>query len=189
MAFVISEVSMCNQALVELGANTINNLTEQTAEAIACNNIFDNLRRELLADHTWNFAIKQVELAQSTSTPLFDYIYKYALPTDLVKLNKVSDNVRFKVQQNFILTDAVTCKIEYVYDNADVSTWSASFVGAFIAALHWKLAYNLTASGAEQERANAIFRAALQKAKTLDSQGDVTDQYGSYDHFLIGSRL
>lgn len=188
MAYSISNVAVCNMALLQLGAKPISSLSETTTEAVACNSQYDYLRRNLLRLHPWNFAIKQIELAQEVSTPVFDYDYKYTLPSDCVRLWKVLDNGDYKIQGRSILTSEKTCKIEYVYDNTDPSTWDAAFVEVMVASIRHAIAYTITESGSEVERSGVILKEKLQKAKSIDGSEDINDEYGRYDSVLISSR-
>ena len=46
-----SQLGICNRALIILGAETINSLSENTKNAKLCNEIFDDVRDELLDEH------------------------------------------------------------------------------------------------------------------------------------------
>lgn len=188
MAYTVSEVSICNQAMVELGANTFSSRTEQNSEAIACNNVFDNLRRELISSHPWNFAMKQVELAESASTPVLQFDHQFAVPSDRLRLWKVLDDGNYRDMENLILTDKTTCKIVYIFDNTDVTTWPPYFISLFVAALVAKLAYPITESGAQSERAHAVFEKKFQTAKTINATEDIQNTYGQFDSLLLNSR-
>ena len=188
MSFTVSEVSICNQAMVELGAHTFSSFSELTTEAIACNNIFDNLRREILGSHPWNFAMKQVELAENATAPLFTYNHQFTIPSDLLRMWQVIDDGDFRIVGDQLLTDNTTCKIVYVYDNTDVTTWSPQFVTLFVAAIVYKLSYAITASSSQQERSYLIYKEKLQTAKTINASEDVQNTFGQFDSLLLNSR-
>lgn len=188
MAYTVSEVSICNQALIELGAHTFSSRTEQTTEAIACNNIFDNLRRELIGAHSWNFAMKQVELAESSSTPSHQFNHQYAIPSDMLRMWKVIGNGEYRIMEDKVLTDSTSCNAVYIFDNTDVTTWPSYFVSAFVAAIVARLAFPITQSSAHSERAYAAFEKKLQTAKTINATEDIQNTYGQFDSVLLNSR-
>lgn len=188
MAYSISKVAICNIALVSLGADTINSLTEQTSTAIACNAMFDTVRRDLLRKHPWNFAMKQQELARSVTTPVFGYAYQYQLPSDCLRVWRVLDNDDFKVQGSYIHTDAETCFVEYVYDVEDVSRWDASFIDLMAAAMAASIAFPVTESAAKEDRARAVFKDKFTTAKAVDASEDIQPEMGMYADTLINVR-
>ena len=54
----MSEVSICNSALIKLGASRIASLTEDSKEAKLCYEQYPILRDEVQASHPWNFCTK-----------------------------------------------------------------------------------------------------------------------------------
>lgn len=188
MAFTISEVSICNQALAEIGENAIANLSENTKQAKYCNAIFNNFRRELLYMTPWRFALEEVECARSVDTPILDYLYKYKIPSDSIRLWKVDSDNDYKVRQGNILTDNESCKIIYVKDQSDVSTWSPDFVAAFVSGLVYKIIWPISQSNTAQEKAYKVFLKVLQSAKTQNSQLDILDRISNFSGDLISSR-
>lgn len=188
MSYTVSEVSICNQALTELGADPIASLNEQTSRAIRCNAVFDNLRRELLAVFPWSFATKRVELPQNTEAPLFGYQYQYTLPSDCMYLWEVYEDENHQKVGNQIQSNRPTCKVTYIYDNADTAQWSPTFVSVFVAALRYKLTYSITNSGSEQERAKAAFIEKLEAARFLDTSESTQGNFAEHDDVLLNAR-
>ena len=67
------QVDIINSALAEFGATRIASLTEDTVERITATDIFAEVRDRLLADYSWNFAIKRKSLtpaAEQTPTSI-----------------------------------------------------------------------------------------------------------------------
>lgn len=79
-----SEVSICNVALVLIGARTIATLGENTKEAGLCSTAYPAARDSLLSMFPWGFAQRVVSLAEvsGVSDPLERYDYAYNLPSD-----------------------------------------------------------------------------------------------------------
>ena len=55
-------ISVCNMALHNIAAKKIVTLTENTPEAIACNDMYDYALKEALRGHDWGFATTVLEL-------------------------------------------------------------------------------------------------------------------------------
>lgn len=184
----ITAISLCNTALAQLGGNLINSFTEGTTEATLCNTFWDQTRLTLLTQHPWNFAVERVELARNATAPVFGYQYSFTLPTTCLRVLEVDLDGDYKIEGRKILTDRTTCKIKFVKDITDVSTWSKGFVHAMTAAMRSHLAYPITKSSQEVSTAIALFEQALVEAKAIDASEDIADQYGRYDNTLITAR-
>jgi len=77
---MISEVSICNQALSWLGANEITSLDDPSKEAEYCRNNYEFLRDAVLEDYDWSFAMAR---ASSTVADLDEWEQKYTHPIPL----------------------------------------------------------------------------------------------------------
>jgi hypothetical protein len=84
-----SVVQICNMALARIGVSSfISNLNEATNEARICSLFYEPMRDFALRDGLWNFAKKQVLLADA-GTPPEQWAYKYALPDDFLKARTI----------------------------------------------------------------------------------------------------
>jgi hypothetical protein len=84
-----SIVSICNLALSNLGKDNISALTDEGAEAKACNQFYDHVRDTLLQVYPWNFAGKSASLAEVTNDKAGQWRYAYRRPTDCLKIRYV----------------------------------------------------------------------------------------------------
>ena len=87
-----SDTSIANQAMRMLKANRITSLTDGSNNANAANDVFAEVREELLRSHAWNFATKRQKLAQLSTVPVFEFDNAYALPSDWIRTVSVHDN-------------------------------------------------------------------------------------------------
>lgn len=114
-----SPVEICNSALLKLGAERINALSENNKRARLCNERFDALRKEVLRAHPWNFAIRRANLARLSTTPEYEYNFEYQLPTDCLRVLETEadkDNpsgdilgnsyTKYKIEGRKLLTNA-----------------------------------------------------------------------------------
>ena len=75
-------VSISNRALTFLGAQPITSLDDDTKEARACKRMFEQSRNQVLRGHPWNFAMKRVELAADTTSPVWGKTNAFSWPSD-----------------------------------------------------------------------------------------------------------
>lgn len=83
-----SEVELCNLALANIRAGSINSLDEPSLQAQQCKARLPVLRDMLLRDTPWNFAVKIEALALSTAD-LFNWVYAYQYPSDCLQIDRL----------------------------------------------------------------------------------------------------
>ncbi|BBL57002.1 hypothetical protein [Methylomonas koyamae] len=184
-----SIVEISNVALIGLGENPISALTEQSTPAIAVNAHWNTVRRSLLRRHTWNFAIKRVDLARSTTPPNHAYQYRYALPTDNIRLVQVYTQADYKVEGSFIITNSDNCQIKYVADIIDVNQWTSDFTALMAANLQAEIAYSITKDKELQRQFYKVFVDKLQAAIWADASEDTEDEIPTDANGLVGVRF
>jgi len=184
-----NKVEIANIALVGLRATTINSFEDETTEASVIKVLWDNIRQSELSKHPYNFAIKRSKLARLSNEPLFGYQYQYQLPVDCLRVIKVEDNVDYKLEKDGrILTNAESVELKYVYDNEDVSTWSASFSALMAAKLRVELSFPLAADKEMTKLSIELYERKLRDARWIDASGDIPDKFGQQQTNIIGVR-
>lgn len=83
-----SEVEICNLALSNIRAGSINSFTEASLQAQQCKLKYPFLRDMLLRDVPWSFAHKVDTLAVLTDD-LFNWVYSYQYPSDCLYINRL----------------------------------------------------------------------------------------------------
>ena len=144
---VSSSVEICNLAIADLGGKTLTNITDDSKEGRFCNRRYANLRDSVLRAHPWNFATKRVELARSTTDPVFKYAYAHTLPSDFLRLlgtNEDSTDFEYKIENGVIASDAGSLKIKYIFRQENVNRYDSLFVEALAARIAAALSYPLT---------------------------------------------
>mgnify|MGYP001601781360 CR=1 FL=1 len=177
-------VTICSQALRELGENGITALTENSTAGRLCNALYDKERRKELRAHRWNFAIKRVALAQLGTAPAFGYSYAYTLPSDALRiLEEQYHDTDFKVENQggvrVVVTDSGTFNALYVANITDPTLFDADFVDAFVARMKWKMAYPITGSAAKEQQAKADYETQVKEARSIDAQEGIPDSIES----------
>lgn len=181
-------VQICNSALLSIGAATINSLTEDSTEANLCLAKFELVRRAQLRTHPWNFAIKRVELAATIAAPIFRYKYKYALPSDNLRLLKAYNVLDYKVERAFLLADHPNVFIKYIFDETDTTNWTSTFTDAVITKMASELAYSLTGTRSMAEYQEALYQERIAQARRIDASEDIEDRLGQGDDTLVAVR-
>jgi hypothetical protein len=170
----MSIVSIVNQALTLLGADRIIAIDEDSENARKANAIYSLTRDEMLREHPWNFAVKQSLLSQLSTATTFDFDHAYQLPSDYLRILKVSDGsaaiTDYKVKGNTIMTDDDTVYLEYIYKCDDTSLYDAQFTAALTAKLAFKLAFAVTNNMNIQQQMYKLYDEELSKAKATDGQ-------------------
>ena len=150
MASVTTEAQVANLALGLIGQRqTIDSLTEDTAEAACANNFFASTRDELLEAWHWRFATKRTVLALTTEERT-GWGYAYAAPSDMLAAQQLwngnrevgsGEMIPFTKELNdagsghLILTDQVEAELIYTVRLETVALWTNSFVRAVAAQL------------------------------------------------------
>ena len=84
-----SETAIANSALAKIGAKSILSLDDDSREARLMKQQFAPLRDMLLRSHPWNFAIKRLELAASSTAPIFGFDNRFVLPVDYLRVLEI----------------------------------------------------------------------------------------------------
>lgn len=171
----VSDVSICNNALLKIRANTITAIGQAGEEGGATLILYEQIRDDVLHAHPWNFAIEQATVALDGTSPLLEFDNKYTLPPDCLRVLTawVDSDTRikdFKVKGRSIHSDSSVGFIEYIKQVTDTSIFSPQFVDCFATRLAAELAYNLAGSGQRAEQLQKEYIKKLKEAKKRDGQ-------------------
>lgn len=127
-----SKTEIANLALGFVGAKRIISLDDNNSRANSCNDMYPLARDASLEAREWSFASKRVVLAQDGVAPEYGYGYKFAIPSDNLRVLKVDSDPDFRreidwtLADGFILCNHDTIYIKYIY-RANESTFTAMF--------------------------------------------------------------
>lgn len=172
MTLSISEVSVCNVALVELGQDPISSLTQDTTNAKRCNAIFAICRNEVLEGHAWSFATKTVELASidGDEDVLEEWAHLYQMPADLLKMLRGEDwKQEFEIRDSYLMANDEPLKIKYIYECTNTGLWTHSFAQCLSKRIKASIAYAITRSSTMADRAAAEYINSLKEARYNDA--------------------
>jgi len=170
----ISQVSICNAALIILGDDTITAITDNSERARLCNHRYETVRDATLRAHPWNFAITRANLAAETTEPLWEFNKKFVLPSDpyCLKVLEVRDhrNDEWTVEGRNILCDDSQIYIRYVGRITSEAEFDPLFAETFSARLAHEIAYKITGSRTKEEQSWVIYQQKLKEARSMDGQ-------------------
>lgn len=165
-----SKVDICNRALATLGDARISSLSEDSPQARLCNVIYDEVRETVLSDHPWNCVTKRARLARSTTAPVYQYAYRYALPTDCLRVLSVYEAPEYQIEGKFLVTDSDDVYVLYVADVDDPNQYIPALREAMSLLIAAKLTYTVTQSTTKEQAAWVMYEKALIRARGIDAR-------------------
>lgn len=185
-------VSICSNALLMLGAQTINDFADQLNldRAKLCANLYPTVRDDMLRSHPWNCAIKRAALAPDAVAPAFGYTHSFELPADFMRVLEVGTNgsqIDYLVEGRTIQADTTVLELRYVFRNEVENTWDAHLVKLVTLAMAAALAYPVTQSSALQQSFEQKLEMTLKRARAVDGQEDPPQTLG--DERLLRARF
>ena len=78
-----TDVSICSQALLLLGANQITSFADGTAPSSICSVLYPRVKAQTLGMYPWSFTLTKQQIGRLTTAPTNVYLYAYQLPSDM----------------------------------------------------------------------------------------------------------
>ncbi len=123
MAAGDTDLSICSDALIMLGAAPISSFTEGTDAAQACDRLYPDLRDALLARYPWSWTYKKTSLGRLATAPINEFKYAYQLPGNILSgvqavfetaaTNQTPINDGWEIYGDQLYTDLETVYIDY----------------------------------------------------------------------------
>ncbi len=167
-----TKLEIYNLAILILGEIPIDSLNNTGKACQLLNAVYDTVRRSLLRDHPWNFALKRVNLSSSGYTPDWGYSNQFNLPSDCLRLIDVESTDSYRIEGQVILANDTSINILYIYENTNESQYDTKFVELLAHALAAKICFNITANATREKELTLVYREMLAAAKTIDGQED-----------------
>lgn len=185
-----SPVSICSNALLMLGAQTISDFAENNDRARLASNLYPTVRDSVLRSHPWNCAVKRVVLSPDVATPAFDWAFQFTLPSDFIRTLSVGEDGcedTFKIENGKVLSDNDPCYLRYIFRNENVATWDDMLVEAMQLTMASRMAYATTQSAALRDSVASELLRFMQRARAVDGQDESSSTVG--DSPLLNSRF
>lgn len=173
----ISEIQICNRALLHLGVQPITAFTDNNPVAAACGIVYEDCRDELLREHPWNFAIKRAILSPEVSTPVFGFSKQFNLPSDCLRVYRTyNPYIDYQIEGTKLLTNESSISILYIRQVTDCN----EFDPIFRKTLSLKIAVELANPLGRMDvgfidRLNQLYLGQLATAKVIDAQENLSD--------------
>lgn len=184
-----SDVSICSNALLLLGAKTISSFDENNDRARLASNLFESVRDSMLRSHPWNCAVKRVSLAPDLDVPAFDFDNQFTLPGDFMRVLSVGEaglEVPFKIESGKLLSDENPALLRYIWRNDNPATWDDMLVRGMELAMAATMAYGITQSAALRDSMRDELARHMKQARAVDGQDDTPETLG--DSPLLNAR-
>lgn len=185
----VSDVSICSNALLMLGAQPISDLAENNDRARLASNLFPFVRNYVLRRHPWNCAVKRVALAPDVAAPAFDWAFQYALPNDYMRTLSVGESgaeAEFKIESGKLLCHENPVLLRYIWRNENAATWDDMLVWAMTVSMKAVMAYPITQSASLAQVVEDALKSVLKQARAVDGQDETPESLG--DSPLLASR-
>lgn len=202
MASGDTDLKVCSDALLLLGAAPISSFNEGTDGANVCDRIYPDLKKSTLQSFPWSFSFKKVQLARTINTPVNQYKYEYQLPSDrLGTVRRVFNSTAvgagtytdWIIQGDKLLTNQETVVIDYQYLPTE-SEMPSYFIQLLKYMMAWHLAdpitdqitktqqWQITAIGSPSENGRGgYFRTAM----VIDGQGNTTAAFEDFSLIAV----
>lgn len=190
----ISDVSICNSALIKLGAERIISLADDTKNGRLCSEQYPKLREDLLKSHPWNFAVTRASLAELVGyDPGFTFEKVFALPSDCLRVLD-TDLSQFKgvkeepwaieshpiTGERVLLCNVETIQIKFI-QLVNEARFSNDFAELLALYLAQDICYAVTQSSQLAEQLVAKFNGKEKEVRSFDGQESSIQQIEADD--------
>lgn len=157
-----STVSISNEALAEIGADSIASMDEESVAATECRRAFDNVVSDLLERSEWGFKTRRITGSAITNDRISEWNFAYSKPSGASKISRVLipaddsypewgtysnpiwdsyGSIPFVEVGGTIYTNVEDAVLEYTAANVDVSAFPSLFRRAVAIELAARIAY------------------------------------------------
>lgn len=135
-----SDVTICNSALLKVGAKQISSLSDNTRASNICAAQYPILRDEVLRAVPWRFALEQTVLpTPSPSAPAFQYTSAYDIPSNILRVWQVNTNPWTEIGNQILCDKADGINVLAIFQNTDPTSYDAQFAET----VSWRLAMEI----------------------------------------------
>lgn len=182
-----SQVFICNLGLSNIAKPSISSIDGSEAEAVACKQFYDHVRRVMLHSYPWRFAQRTIALAGVTNDKPGRWLYAYARPADCLRFLMVTDEqmadyvpdrrdglvkqggFAYEIEGDVIYCDLEVAYGVYTFDLTDPMRFSPMFEEAFGWHLAVRLAMPLTRDPKIRADAYQLAKKAQGEAEAIDA--------------------
>lgn len=192
MATGDTDIKICSDALLMLGANPISSFTEGTDESNICDRLYPDIKIRTLTMYDWSFSFKKTQLARLVTIPTNEYKYEYQLPADIIGRPNAVYNTgsvdaypqrEYRLIGNKLLTNYEEVYIDYQYNVPEFA-----LPHYFVQLLKYEMAWHLAMPITDQMNKSDYWRTVaegtpgengrggyMRQAMNIDGQGSPTN--------------
>lgn len=174
MSRVVTDLQLCNAALVKLGATPIASFEDADAAASIAQTLYPMVSDAVLTSHPWSFTLKRSALTTLAEGPAADFKRRFALPDDFLRALYIDNrgaSPRYAIVGDELQSDADRVVLTYQFRPEE-----ASFPPFFRTALTAKLASEfcipLTENSSRAEALDRLAERELERAWVIDRSQD-----------------
>jgi hypothetical protein len=204
MASNDTDITICSDALVLLGAQPITSLTDGSDPADVCNRLYPDLKNHLLTVYPWSWSLKKVQLSKNATDPVNEWDNAFDLPNDIIGsviavFDSSSSGIRPRRYGWEIYGTQLFTNLDTIYIDYQATVVEASMPEYFIRFLRVALAAEIAIPITDQATKSDYFRAQaygspgesgrgglLREAMNIDGRGQGTQIVEDYS--LIQAR-
>lgn len=169
-----TDLSICSNALLKLGAESITSYADGTAEAEIASSLYPLVRDSLLSSYPWKFAVAQKKLQRLADAPIADYRYAYLLPNNFLRVISAGEGgrgqgIEYAINENRLHTNKSEVVLTYIFRPSE-SLFPPFFCEALVAKLAAEFCLPLTESTSRAEMLAKISDDLIVKARLIDAQ-------------------
>lgn len=175
-----SQVDICNNALVKVGAERIVSISDSVKQARTLSAIWDMKRQAELQAYPWKFASKRAELPALASAPTYGWARAYQLPADYLRMIQVGEywalyapneaGEFFQIEGAQILCDETSpLRIRYTRDVTNTGEFTPLFAESLACRLAMELAQALSDSTTLKRDLKQDYSMAINAARRSDA--------------------
>ena len=198
MAVGDTDLSICSDALILLGASPISSFTEGTDSAQACDRLYPDLRDTMLSTYVWSWTLKKSQIARLSTNPINEWQYAYQLPGDMLSgvLAVFESNSTTERSRRYgweVYGDQLYTNMETVYIDYQASVAETKMPNYFVRLLRTALAGELAIVVTDQAAKADYFKAQafgspgengrgglMREAMNIDARGQSTQIVEDY---------
>lgn len=174
----VTETSICNSALIKVGAQRITSLLDDSEQARLVKEQYEKNRDALLYAHPWNFAIKRVALSADVTPPEFGWGNRFQLPSDVLRVIETDQEpLTWQVEGRYLMSDASALKIKYISQITDTSKFSSLFSEMLALKIAHDIAYSITQNASLSMTILQEYEMKLREARSFDAQESRGDKF------------
>ena len=171
---ITTDITICNTALIMVGADEITSFTDATREAKICNQIYETTVRNTLQKNPWRFSLLIRQLSQLAVDPdgidEFGFLNAYQIPAEslrIIRTNVPADD--YIIVKDNLLSDQLEVWVEM-----QVRPEEGEFPAYFRHAVEMEMAAKLSLALTDDAGKYTLFRQQADRelaiAKNIDGQ-------------------